>query len=74
MTDPYDIEKIREMEVFAGFGSFRSIQIKEVDAGIPSHNINEAHEAVCNGPVLYIINQPKVVLDRCGLMTRLRAS
>jgi hypothetical protein len=62
LADPYDREKILEMEVFAGLSSFRSIE--EVDAGIPSHRINEAHEAVCNGPVLYRIIEPKVVLDR----------
>jgi hypothetical protein len=62
LVDPFDPEKIREMEVFAGFSSFRSIE--EVDAGIPSHRINEAHEAVCNGPVLYRIIEPKGVLDR----------
>lgn len=62
LVDPHDLEKILEMEVFAGFSSFRSI--RDVDARIPSHNINEAHEAVCNGPVLYRIIEPKGVLDR----------
>ena len=57
-----DREKISEMEVFAGFSSFRSI--RDVAVGIPSHTISDAHQAVCNGPVLYRVKDPKVVLDR----------
>jgi hypothetical protein len=61
LVDVYDREKILEMEVFAGFSSFRSI--REVAVGIPSHTISDPHQAVCDGPVLYRVKNPKNVLD-----------
>ena len=62
LDNPNDREKMHEMEVFAGFSSFRSI--RDIAVGIPSHTISDAHQAVCNGPVLYRVEDPKVVLDR----------
>jgi len=61
LENPFDREKMHEMEVFAGLSSLRSIS--DVAAEIPRLNISDLQQAVCNGPALYAVKNPKAVLD-----------
>jgi hypothetical protein len=61
LPNPFDREKMHEMEVFAGFSSFRLIT--DISSDIPRHSISDVHQAVCSGPVLYTLMSPKGILD-----------
>ncbi len=61
LENPHDLEKIREMEVFAGFRSLRSIT--DIATQVPKRNISYAYQAICNGPIVYAMKNPKKVLD-----------
>ena len=62
LPNPFDSEKIHEMEVFAGFSSFRPVTNLSPD--MPRQTISDPSQAVCSGqPVLYSVKYPKNILD-----------
>jgi len=61
LENPFDREKMHDMEVFAGLSSLRFIT--DIPSDIPRYDIIDVHQAICTEPALYTVKSANKFLD-----------